>query len=132
MIFPDFLKIVNFEIFQEFQEIFPEICFVFLKDEHDEPLESAAGPELIPAVNDLLLETEDDGAEVFVVGEVVPVFGSVEVAFVRLLFDGRQFESAAAFELLFDHRLAATQVTHFRQTSAAHLLNAPPKVAKLL
>ena len=41
--------------------------------------------ELIPPVDVLLLEAEDDGPEVLVVGEVVPVLGAVEIFLVGCL-----------------------------------------------
>ena len=41
--------------------------------------------ELIPPVDVLLLQAEDDGAEVLVVGEIVPVLGAVEILLVGCL-----------------------------------------------
>ena len=47
-------------------------------------------PELVPAVDVLLLQAEDDGAEVLVVGEVVPVLGAVEIFLVGCLHHAGQ------------------------------------------
>ena len=47
-------------------------------------------PKLIPSVDVLLLQAEDDGAEVLVVGEVVPVLSAVEIFLVgRLNYAGQ-------------------------------------------
>ena len=78
-------------------------------------------PELIAAVDDFLFEAKDDGAEVLVVGEIIPVLGAVEVALVRLLLDGRQLESAAALELLLNGRLPAAELADFRKSCRTHL-----------
>ena len=82
-------------------------------------------PELIASVDDLLFEAEHNGAEIFVVGEVVPVFGAVKVSLVRLLFHRRQFERSTPLELLLNGRLPPVQVADFRQTDAAHLQRGP-------
>ena len=42
-------------------------------------------PELVPPVDVLLLQAEDDGAEVLVVSEVIPVLGAVEIFLVGSL-----------------------------------------------
>ena len=47
---------------------------------------------LVAPVDVLLLEAEDDGAEVVVVGEVVPVLRPVKVLLVRLVLHRRQTE----------------------------------------
>lgn len=75
-----------------------------------------SSPELIAAVDDFLLETEDDRAEVFIVGEIIPVLGTVEVAFVRLLLDRRQLESSTPVELFLDGRLPTAEFADFRKT----------------
>ena len=46
--------------------------------------------ELIPPVDVLLLEAEDDGPEVLVVGEIVPVLGAVEIFLVGCLHHAGQ------------------------------------------
>ena len=59
--------------------------------------------ELVPTVDVLLLEAEDDWAEVVVVGEVVPVLGPVEILLVGGLHHARQLEAAVlAPVLLYD------------------------------
>ena len=50
------------------------------------------GLYLVSPVDVLLLEAEDDGAEVVVVGEVVPVLRPVKVLLVRLVLHRRQTE----------------------------------------
>ena len=52
------------------------------------------GLYLVSPVDVLLLEAEDDGAEVVVVGEVVPVLRPVKVLLVRLVLHRRQAELA--------------------------------------
>ena len=47
-------------------------------------------PELVPPVDVLLLQAEDDGAEVLVVGEIVPVLGAVEILLVGCLHHAGQ------------------------------------------
>ena len=47
-------------------------------------------PELVPPVDVLLLQAEDDGAEVLVVGEIVPVLGAVEIFLVGCLHHAGQ------------------------------------------
>ena len=42
-------------------------------------------PELVPPVDVLLLQAEDDGAEVLVVSEIIPVLGAVEIFLVGSL-----------------------------------------------
>ena len=66
-----------------------------------------ASPELVPPVDVLLLEAEDDGAEVLVAGEVVPVLCPVEVLLVRLLLHRGQPELPVALPLLLDRGLLA-------------------------
>ena len=46
--------------------------------------------ELVPPVDVLLLQAEDDGAQVLVVGEVVPVLGAVEIFLVGCLHHAGQ------------------------------------------
>lgn len=83
---------------------------------------------MIAAVDNLLLEAEHDRPEVFVVGEVVPVLGAVEVALVRLLLDRRQLEGARPVELLLDGRLAARlKFVNLRQARRAHLIRNTPQ-----
>ena len=53
--------------------------------ERKSPLCLSLCPSLVPTVNVLLLEAEDDGPEVVVVGEVVPVLRPVKVLLVRLV-----------------------------------------------
>lgn len=72
-------------------------------------------PELIASVDDFLFETEHNRTEIFIVGEVVPVFGAVEISLVRLLFDRRQLERAGPVELLLYGRLSPRlQFVNFR------------------
>ena len=49
-------------------------------------------PSLVSSVDVLLLEAEDDGAEVVVVGEVVPVLRPVKVLLVSLVLHRCQTE----------------------------------------
>ena len=91
---------------------------------HNELL--AVLPELVPSVDVLLLEAEDDWSQVLVVGEVVPVLGAVEVALVSLLFHRCQFERTAALELLLDGRFAPHPVADLRQKRATHLRETVP------
>ena len=59
--------------------------------------------ELVPPVDVLLLEAQDHGAEVVIVGEVVPVLGPVEILLVGGLHHARQLEAAVlAPVLLYD------------------------------
>ena len=62
-------------------------------------------PELIPAVDVLLLEAEDDWTEVLVVGEVVPVLRPIEVLLVGLLLHRGQPERSILLPVLFYRRL---------------------------
>ena len=61
--------------------------------------------ELISTVDVLLFKTENDRTEVFVVGEVVPVFGAVKVLLVSLLLDRGQPELAELLPGLFNRGL---------------------------
>ena len=47
-------------------------------------------PELVPPVDVLLLQAEDDGAEVLVVSEIIPVLGAVEIFLVGCLHNAGQ------------------------------------------
>ena len=54
------------------------------------PHRSDQDAKLVPPVDVLLLQAEDDGAEVLVVGEVVPVLSAVEIFLVgRLNYAGQ-------------------------------------------
>ena len=64
--------------------------------------------ELIPAVDVLLLEAEDDGSEVVVVGEVVPVLGAVEILLIRCLDHAGQLETSVLVPMFLDDRLLPT------------------------
>lgn len=57
---------------------------------------------MIAPVDRLLLDRQDDRAEVLVVGEVVPVLGPVKVLLVRFLLDGGKFETLLLLPLLLD------------------------------
>lgn len=50
-------------------------------------------PELVPSIKRLLLNGQYNRAQVLIVCEVVPVFCSVEVLLVSLLFHGGEFEA---------------------------------------
>ena len=68
-------------------------------------------PELIPAVDVLLLEAEDDWTEVLVVGEVVPVLRPIEVLLVGLLLHRGQPERSILLPVLFYRRLLPPGLT---------------------
>ena len=76
--------------------------------------QSCSSPELVPAVNGLLFEAEDDRAQVLVLREVVPVLRAVEVLLIRLLLDGGQLEGATLLEVLLDGGLLARRGTDGR------------------
>ena len=82
------------------------------------------GPELITSVDNLLFEAEDDGTEILIVGKVVPMFCSVKITLVRLLFHRSQFKCARTIKLLLDGRFTTgLQLVDFRQTRRTHLIN---------
>ena len=61
-----------------------------------------SSPELVPAVDGLLFQTEDDRSEVLILREVVPVFRAVKVLLKRLLFDRGEFKRAILLKVLLD------------------------------
>lgn len=73
----------------------------------NEPMNRVAdGPhknsKLIPAINSFLFDAEDDWAKIFVISKIIPVFGSIEILFVGLLFDRCQLESLILLPLFLD------------------------------
>ena len=77
-------------------------------------------PELVPAIDVLLLETEYHRSEVLVIGEVVPVLGAVKVFFMGLLFHRGQPELPVLLPLLLYRSFlslrlsdSATKITQF-------------------
>lgn len=72
----------------------------------DRPHQNA---ELIAPVDRFLLDRQDDRAEILVVGEVVPVLGTVEVLLVRFLLDRGQLEALLLLPLLLDGGLLSAE-----------------------
>ena len=69
--------------------------------------------KLIATVDVLLLQAQDHGAEILVVGEVVPMLlRAVKVLFVGLLLDGGETELAVFLPLLFNWRLFPTRLAN--------------------
>jgi len=62
-------------------------------------------PELVPAVERLLLDAEYHRSQILVVGKVVPVLRAVKVLLVGLLLDRRELEALILLPLLLDDRL---------------------------
>ena len=69
-------------------------------------------PELVPAVDVLLLEAEDDRPQVLVVGEVVPVFRPVKILLVGFLLHRSQPERSVLLPMLLDRRLLPPWLTN--------------------
>lgn len=59
-------------------------------------------PELIPSIKCLLLNGQYNWAQVLIVREVVPVFCSVEVLLICLLFHGGELEAPGPLPLFLD------------------------------
>lgn len=77
---------------------------------------------MIASVDYLLLEAEYDRAEIFIVGEIVPVLRAVEVALVSFLFNRSQFKRSRPVELLLNGRFATRlQFVDLRQTRRTDL-----------
>jgi len=62
-------------------------------------------PELVPAVERLLLDAEYHRSQILVVGKVVPVLRAVKVLLVGLLLDRGELEALILLPLLLDDRL---------------------------
>lgn len=59
-------------------------------------------PELIPAVEQFLLDTEYHRSQILVVREIVPMLRAVEIFLVRLLFDRGKLEALILLPLFLD------------------------------
>ena len=69
------------------------------------PHRSDQDAKLVPPVDVLLLQAEDDGAEVLVVGEVVPVLGAMEIFLVCCLHHAGQL-NRTGFKTQRSHQLS--------------------------
>lgn len=71
-------------------------------------------PKLISSIQRFLFDAEYHRAQILVLGEVIPVFSSVEVFLVGFLFDRGELESLILFPLFFDGSFLSRQLVGVR------------------
>ena len=59
-------------------------------------------PELISAIDWLLLDAQYHWTEILVVGKIIPMFRAIKIFLISLLLDGRQLESLILLPLFFN------------------------------